>query len=267
VESSGWRLYNRLVSDTITPMEQQGYKVTLDHYQGPLDLLLDLIEKRKLFINEISLAKIADDYIAYVGSLNSFPIAESAQFILIAATLLLIKSKSLLPTLDLTSEEEASVHDLEYRLKLYKQIRDLSEHVKVRFGKKIIFERTPSRTITPVFSPDESMIVPNFIAAIKNVLQNLPKHEVLPKAVVKKVISLEEMITSLTDRVQRSLRMSFKEFSKSHGGVGKEHKVNVIVSFLAMLELVKQGIVDVTQEKEYDDIHIETQKIGVPRYE
>ncbi len=248
-------------------MEQLGYKVALAQYQGPLDILLNLIEKRKLFINEISLAKIADDYIAYVGSLGSFPIAESAQFILIASTLLLIKSKSLLPTLDLTSEEEASVHDLEHRLKLYKQIRDLSKHVKDRFGKNIIFERIPPKTIDPVFSPDESMTIPNFVAAIKNVLQNLPKKEAIPKAVIKKVISLEEMIGSLTVRVQRSLRMSFKEFSKSHGGEGKEHKVNVIVSFLAMLELVKQGIVDVSQEKDFEDIHIETQQLGVPRYE
>jgi segregation and condensation protein A len=247
-------------------MEPQGYKVKADHFEGPLDLLLNLIEKRKLFINEISLARIADDYIAYIKELGHFPIAESAQFILIASTLLLIKSKSLLPTLDLTDEEQASVEDLEHRLKLYKQIRDLSVHVKERFGKEIIFEKN-ARIIEPVFSPDASMTVPNLMAAIKNVLQNLPKPEHLPKAVIRKVISLEEMITSLTDRIQKNLRMSFKEFSKSHGGEGKEQKIHVIVSFLAMLELVKQGIVDVSQEKDFEDIHIETQKIGVPRYE
>jgi segregation and condensation protein A len=248
-------------------MEQLGYKVTLEQFNGPLDLLLNLIEKRKLFINEISLAKIADDYIAYVQQLGQFPIAESAQFILIASTLLLIKSKSLLPTLDLTSEEQASVEDLENRLKLYKRIRDLSEHIKDRFGKHIIFEKNPPKTIDPIFSPDESMTLPALASAIRTVLQNLPKHEAIPKAVVRKVISLEEMISSLTDRIQKSLRMSFKEFSKSHAGEGKEHKVTVIVSFLAMLELVKQGIVDVTQEKDFEDIHIETQQIGVPRYE
>jgi segregation and condensation protein A len=249
-------------------MEPMSYKVKLNQFEGPLDLLLNLIEKRKLFINEISLAQIADDYIAYINSLGQFPIAESAQFILIASTLLLIKSKSLLPTLDLTREEEESVHDLENRLKLYQRIRDLSVHVKDRFGVQVIFEKNPPRTIAPVFSPDDSMTVPNFIAAIKNVLQNLPKHEAIPKAVIKKVISLEEMITSLTDRVQKSLRMSFKEFSKSHASSDiKEHKVNVIVSFLAMLELVKQGIVEVSQEKEFDDIHIETQQLGVPRYQ
>jgi segregation and condensation protein A len=248
-------------------MENVGYNVKLDHFSGPLDLLLGLIEKRKLFINEISLARIADDYISYVQQLGQFPIAESAQFILIASTLLLIKSKSLLPSLDLTDEEQASVEDLENRLKLYKEIRDLSVHVQEHFGKNIIFERTIPKNAEPVFSPDESMTVPALLAAIQNVLQNLPKKEAIPKAIIRKVISLEEMITSLTSRIQTSLRMSFKEFSKSHGGEGKEHKVHVIVSFLAMLELVKQGIVDVTQEKDFEDINIETQNVGVPRYE
>jgi len=244
-----------------------GYKVKTEHFEGPLDLLLGLIEKRKLFINEISLARIADDYIEYIQNRGQFPIAESAQFILIASTLLLIKSKSLLPTLDLTDEETASVEDLEHRLKLYKQIRDLSLHIKERFGKEIMFERNPPKTIDPVFSPDESMTIPALLESIRTVLQNLPKKEAIPKAVIKKVISLEEMITSLTSRIQTSLKMSFKDFAKSHSSEGKEHKVTVIVSFLAMLELVKQGIVDVTQEKDFEDINIETQKIGVPRYD
>ncbi len=72
------------------------FTIKTDKFQGPLDVLLDLIEKRKLHINEISLAKIADDYVSHVNNLGQFPIAESAQFILIASTLLLIKSKSLL---------------------------------------------------------------------------------------------------------------------------------------------------------------------------
>lgn len=79
---------------------------------------------------------------------------------------------------------------------------------------------------------------------------------------VRKVISLEETIESLTYRIKSSLKMSFREFAK----VGKEEKVNVIVSFLAMLELVKQGVIMVSQEKEFDDIHIESFDVGVPRY-
>jgi segregation and condensation protein A len=246
------------------------FKIKTEHFEGPLDLLLNLIEKRKLFINEISLARITDDYIAHINNIGDFPIAESAQFILIASTLLLIKSKSLLPSLNLTEEEQTSIHDLENRLKLYQRIKDLSLHVKERFGKEIIFEKNINRNVEPVFSPDESMTIPSLLSSIHDVLKNLPKKEHLPKAVVKKVISLEEMIGSLTERIKTSLKMSFKDFAKGHSEQGekehKEMKMHVVVSFLAMLELVKQGIIMVSQDDDFGDIQMETQELGVPRY-
>lgn len=243
-------------------MPPEDFKIKIEVFEGPLDLLLTLVEKRKLFINDVSLSKVSDDFIAYVQQLEHFPIAQSAEFILVASTLLLIKSKSLLPTLDLTTEEETSIEDLETRLKLYQKIRELSLHVKERFGKNIIFEKNQTKLTEPIFSPDNSMSLPNLSSALKNLLKNLPKKEHIPKAIIKKVISLEEMIGNLTIRIQSSLKMSFKDFA----GIGKVEKVNVIVSFLAMLELVKQGIIDVTQEADFDDINMETQEVGVPHY-
>lgn len=237
------------------------FTVKHEQFEGPLDLLLDLIEKRKLFVNDVSLAKVADDYIAYVQNTGEFPVADSAHFILVASTLLLIKSKSLLPTLNLTVEEQASIHDLEARLKIYERMRDLAQKIKPLFGQSIMYPRG-DRKQEPVFSPDADMTVTNIFAAAGRVLSNLPKKEFLPKVVVDKVISLEVMIESLTRRVSESLKMSFREFSSAH----KAEKVNVIVSFLAMLELVKQGVIDVTQEKHFDDIHMATEQVGVPRY-
>ncbi|HRH22515.1 MAG TPA: ScpA family protein [Candidatus Paceibacterota bacterium] len=242
-------------------MTGTGYKVQTHVFEGPLELLLDLIEKRKFFINDVSLAKVADDYIEYVKKLGDFPVAESAQFVLIASTLLLIKSKSLLPTLPLTQEEEGNIRDLEDRLKIYQRMRELSLHVKVRFGEHILFERG-DRPVTPVFSPDESMTLENIKKSIFTILLSLPKKEFLPQAIVQKVMSLEHMIENLTERVSSSIKMSFRDFAK----VGKEHKVNVIVGFLAMLELVKQGVITVTQEKHFDDIHMESESVGIPRY-
>ena len=89
------------------------FTVKQQQFEGPLELLLDLIEKRKLFVSDIALAQVTDDYIAHIKSSTEFPIADSAQFILVASTLLLIKSKSLLPSLDLTTEEQADIKDLE----------------------------------------------------------------------------------------------------------------------------------------------------------
>src|SRR4051794_29176459 len=93
-------------------------------YEGPLDLLLELIEKRKLLINDISLAAVTDEYIAKINSLSELPVGETADFIALAATLLLIKSRSLLPTLALSGEEERDIKELEYRLAVYQILKD-----------------------------------------------------------------------------------------------------------------------------------------------
>ena len=238
------------------------FQVKTHIFEGPLDTLLSLIEKRKLFINDISLAQVADDYISYIKSLEDFPIADSAHFILIASTLVLIKSKSLLPTLTLTEEEEHSIEDLERRLNEYKKYKALSAHLLERFGIHIEYLRLPSKEKIIVFTPDKNTSVLKITETIKSVIEQIPKKEIVPKAVVAKVISLEEMIESLTERITSSLKMSFKDFS----GQGKTEKLNVIVSFLAMLELIKQGIIRVRQDRHFHDIEMETEIISTPKY-
>ena len=237
------------------------YVVKTPAFEGPLDLLLDLIEKRKLSVTEIALAKVADDYIAYVKTLSEFPIAMSAHFILVASTLLLIKSKSLLPNLALSEEEQGSIEDLERRLRLYKRARELGRHIRSIFGINVIYP-PEQRLGTVVFSPDKHTNQSELLLSLKTLMQNLPKVQALPKAIVSKVISLEEMIDSLTERIKTSLKVGFREFAK----VGKEEKVHIIVSFLAMLELVKQGVISVRQDKHFDEIIMETEKLEVPRY-
>jgi len=243
-------------------MIKDQFKVKTQAFEGPLDLLLDLIEKRKLFINDISLAKVTDDFISHIQQFENLPMGESAHFILVASTLLLIKSKSLLPELNLTEEEKGDINDLETRLKIYQRIKDSSKFVQELFGKDIIFSQSHARPVSPVFAPDAEFTLERSLFLLKDLIGRLPKKEKLPQVVVEKVISLEDMIDTLTKRIQGSLRMSFKTFAGEH----KENKVNFIVSFLAMLELVKQGIVHVTQDSNFGDIQMETKEVGVPRY-
>lgn len=242
------------------------FKVKTERFEGPLDLLLDLIEKRKLLINDISLSKVTDDFIKHIESmssdLNHNTMGNRAHFILVASTLLLIKSKSLLPTLNLTEEEVHDIDDLEKRLRIYKEIKDASQNISNLFGKNILFYQEGDRKYDPVFSPHKNMTLINIVEAIKSVINSIPKKEVLQKAIVRKVISLEETITKLTNRVMSGLKMSFNEFTKEYSS----EKVNVIVSFLAMLELVKQGIIDANQDKTFGDINMENKNVSIPRY-
>ncbi|MFZ2522564.1 MAG: segregation/condensation protein A [Minisyncoccia bacterium] len=240
------------------------YKVKTHIFEGPLELLLSLIEKRKLFINDISLAQVADDYIAHIRDLEERPgmISDLAQFILVASTLVLIKSKSLLPTLDLSGEEQESIDDLEDRLRQYQKYKALSIHLKERFGINVEYFRVPPKERLIVFTPDKNTSVGRIAETIKSILASIPKKEIVPKAIVQKVISLEEMMENLAERITKSMKMSFKEFS----GHGKADRVNVIVSFLAMLELVKQGVINVRQDRDFHDIEIQTESVGVPKY-
>lgn len=241
------------------------FTIKTEIFEGPLDVLLTLVEKRKLFINDISLAKVTDDYIAYIHSMAEVHMHHTADFIVIASTLLLIKSKSLLPDLEFTEEEEKSVEELEDRLKQYKRIKELSLHIKARFGKTVLFQANDAKPEV-IFSPSPDITLSGIVQAMRNVLATLPKKEKLPEITVRKIRTLEETINDLAGRVQSALKMSFREFSKHGGGLTKEEKVNVIVSFLAMLELVKQGIVEVNQNQLFDDIAIETHNVGTPNY-
>jgi segregation and condensation protein A len=256
-------------------MSDDTFTIKTNVFEGPLDLLLSLIEKRKLFINDISLAQVADDYIEYIKKLSEFPVGTTANFILVASTLLLIKSKSLLPSISLTLEEEGSIEDLEKRLLMYKRIKEASRHIADRFGKSIIFGKTQSKSVKPVFSPEDDITTLNMLSSMRQVIQALPKIEVLPKTVVRKIISLEEMIDRLTNQIKNGLKMNFAEFAKTQGKtkssgarhrVTNEEKIKIIISFLAMLELVKQGIIEVSQKSMSEDITMETQNLGVPNY-
>ncbi|MFZ2048921.1 MAG: segregation/condensation protein A [Minisyncoccia bacterium] len=249
-------------------MDELNYKVKTGVFEGPLDLLLDLIEKRKLFINDVSLSQVTDDFIQYIEAHEDFPIGESAEFILIASTLMLVKSRSLLPMLELTEEEEGSIEDLENRLALYARTKELALEVRKMFGKNIIFDKTPSKNTIIVFTPDSKTNTSELLIALQRIIESLPKKEFIPKAVVRKMINLEETIEKLAERISRSMKMNFTEFKNQLGANGKltqEKKVMVIVGFLAMLELVKRGAIKVTQDSE-GEIEMETESVNIPNY-
>jgi segregation and condensation protein A len=241
----------------------EAYTIRTDVYNGPLELLLSLIEKRKLLINDISLAEVADDYLKYLERHQDFPLAETAQFVLVGSTLLLIKSKSLLPVLSLTQEEQDSIEDLERRLKLLDKYKTIGRTLAELYKTKRLFTRRTVRRREPEFSPDEHITTNSINTAIRDVLAHLPKGKPkLAETTVKKVVSLEDMMEQLSERINQSMQISFRQFASD----APEGRLNVIVSFLAMLELVRQGVIRVEQEAAHGDIRMEQNAVGVPRY-
>ncbi|MDB5224387.1 MAG: scpA [Candidatus Adlerbacteria bacterium] len=235
-------------------------------YEGPLDLLLELIEKRKLLINDISLAEVTDEYIARLNAMPDVGVGEMAQFVSLAATLLLIKSRSLLPLLTLSEEETRDIKELEYRLAVYQIIKDAARSIAAQTHAGMLFEGEPM-TQTPLFIPDAAVTLGSMRSAAQTLIDGFPQSLTLPKVQVKSIISIEEVITTLADRVNTAMRLSFKEFARSAvGEKGSIARHDIIVSFLALLELVKQGILKATQE-DNGDITLESDAVSMPTYE
>ena len=228
-------------------------------FQGPLEALLDLIEERKMSISNISLAEVTDAYLSYVEKLPELPLGETAQFILVASTLLLIKSRALLPMLELSEDERESVEELERRLARYALIRKSARALRKIWGTSSLLlpRRAPLRP--SVFKPGEAGIS-SILAAMQALIQILPKPQQMIEAAVAPILKLEDVIVQLKARLMSALRTRFSELTE------KRDKHEVIVYFLATLELVRAGSASVTQERLFEDITIEIEAAATPRY-
>lgn len=235
------------------------FAIATPAYSGPLEVLLTLIEDRKMSISDVSLAEVCDTYLAYVEKLPELPLGETAQFILVASTLLLIKSRSLLPMLELSQEEKESVEELERRLARYALVRKIAKLLRREWGRVplALAMRAPERPA--VFVPGEAASV-SILAAVRKLIQLLPKPEALAQAVVAPVLRMEDVIVQLKQRLSQAIRTRFSELTRSRD------RGEVVVYFLAVLELVRSGSASVSQDKLFEDITIEIEQIAAPRY-
>jgi len=237
------------------------FSIKTDSYEGPFEVLLDLIEARKLLVNDLTLANITEEYIQHVRTQEAFPVEETANFIQIAATLLLIKSKSLIPDLALSEDENADVDDLKRRLAAYEKVREASRELSRLYGRSVMVQ-AGERPVEPIFSPSGDLTKGALAEALARVLAAREVIEELPEARVKSLVTIEEMMDRLAKRVQSAMTLSFKDFAGN-----QKEKIEVIVSFLALLELVKQGAVAAEQYGQHGDIRIShTAATSVPRY-
>jgi segregation and condensation protein A len=228
------------------------FNVQLEKFEGPLDLLLKLIEEQKLDITRLNIAKVADDYLEYIRGNESIDLENLAEFVSIASRIILIKSQSILPTIEITPDEEKEIVDLEERLKEYRLFRAASEKIGEMLGKKrFLFSRGYLLGVSAVFSPPKSLNVFDLKKTFSAVISGIILPEKLPEESVRRIITLEEKIDELKDSLQKRVETSFRELS----GFSKD-KIEVIVAFLAMLEMVKQRIIEVEQTDIFEDIRI-----------
>jgi len=231
------------------------YRVSLEKFEGPFELLLGLIDKKKLSINEVSLAEIGNQYLSHLEEIQRFPTKEVANFLVIASTLMLIKSHSLIPSLKLSNEEEMEIETLEEQLILYKQFRTLAQKLEKIFGKKIIFIREKFLQTEPVFIEPKDLSIKKIKTSLESLLNNLSQRltinkKNLPETTIKKTVTLEQRINDLIKKMENKIAVCFQRENKECD------KINLIINFLALLELTKRGLILVKQDRAFGDIEI-----------
>lgn len=228
------------------------YLFRLDQFEGPLELLLHLIEKEELDITRVSLSAVTDQYLDHIRSRDDILLENLAGFLSVAARLVLLKSRALLPVLRFTNEEEESIDDLEWQLREYQRWKGASLRLGAWFAvRPRSFARESFFGATTVFQMPTGLTVEMLRTNYLSVLGEIPLFEKLEERVIEEVMTLETKISDLQVHLAKRLETSFREFT-----VTAESKIEVIISFLALLELVKQRFLEVEQGEFFGDIRI-----------
>ncbi len=219
------------------------YHFELEQFQGPLDVLLQLIEREKLDITEVSLAKITDQFLAYIDNNQNIELEHLAGFLSVATRLILIKSRALLPVLTFTEEEEESIQDLEKHLRLYQLYREQAKKLEGFFAiSKRLYARESFLGFKSVYYPPNDIDVHDLKDALLGILGTIEPMVSLPEKELMTIVTLEERILHFKQQLTERVEMSFHEFLGS-----TTERIDIIVSFLAVLELVKQRYIHAKQ--------------------
>ena len=234
------------------------HKIKVQQFEGPLDLLLQLIEDSKLEITTVSLAEVTDQYIKILHQTTDGKIqaAQLADFLTVAARLLLIKSRALLPFLQWEEDEQDGV-ELTKQLKIYKQSLEASRVIHALILKKrFTFSREKLLTGVEVsFAPPPKLTATKLGEMMREVIEGLKPTLAIPSDIIRRTINIQEKIQQIRDRIYQQATTKFSDILRE-----AKNKTEVIVSFLALLELVKHHAVDIHQTKTFDDIVIQRAK-------
>ena len=227
------------------------YTLNLEHYNGPLEKLLELVEKNELDISLISLAKVTGGFLDHLSKLQEkdTPHAILADFLVVASKLLLIKSKALIPTLELEEEDEEDIQNLETQLKIYKKIKLAKELIKDGWREMpAMTSRELLMTKEAFFYPPKTLKIKDLADAFKKIVQEIEKFRTV-EVIKTEIINLEKKIKEIVQRIT-SMPAELKTFS------GGNSKKELIVLFLAILHLLREEIIEVEQTKPFGEIHI-----------
>ena len=246
-----------LVSLRIAEHQSDDYQVNTNVYEGPLDLLLELIEKAELDITRLALAQVTDQYLSYLRCLEEKDPAKVSAFLVIAARLIQIKASALLPKptlVHLNVDEEDPAEALERQLILYRRFKQISAHFTMLQDQNF---RTYLRVAPPPIQIDAKfdlshVTLDDLINAARRVFMSKPQMKSLNSVVNMPRITIRERISTILERFKHQNKFTFQSLLDSR------NRVETVVSFLAVLELVKRHILQAQQLSLFGEIDLET---------
>lgn len=249
-----------MVKSEILKGEKETYQVNLEVFSGPLDLLLHLIERSEIDIYNIPIVEITDQFLAYVQNMEFLDLQIAADFLLMAATLMQIKARMLLPRPVLETEEEALEEEdprveLVEKLLEYKKVKEMAAQLQTKEQEASrYFPRTGGSfadlEVAAAVEPDERVTLWDLVQAFSTLLESLlPRFEL--KGMPEQQYSIQDKMDEILDRLARAPRLSFHALFAE-----QPSKKALITSFLALLELIRMGKVFVRQERIFGEIVI-----------
>lgn len=224
-------------------------EIKLAQFTGPLDLLLNLINEQKLSITEIALSQVTEQYFNYLNKLEENRPEELADFLVIATKLVYLKSRQLIP--QLTPEEDEGL-SLAEQLKMYKRYLDAGKVLESMWTNGLLgYGR-----IEPPIKPDGFILPVNAkLDDLKNTFNQLLKRlkpiRPLPQALIDRAVTVKDRIDTIYNLLKTKRRLNFNDLLS-----GSLNRTEIIVSFLAVLELVKAGSAAVKQVSSFSDLEI-----------
>jgi len=240
------------------------YKIILETFEGPLDLLLHLIEKEKVDIYDIPIAKITDQYISYIKGMQYFDLDITSEFLVMAANLIEIKSKMLLPSSKDVEGEQLEIEDIDPRDELvlrlleYKKYKVVAEELKNKgeMQNKVFYK--PKEEIGEyIYDEDEieleGLVLGDLIKIYNKIMLKCVEQE--KKETIKEIqrdeITIEECIANITAQIKEKKAIRFEELFE-----GIYTRSRIIITFLSILELIKLKFIRVFQGYNFDEIII-----------
>lgn len=243
---------------------QLTYTIRIDAFEGPFDLLLFFIERDELDIYDIPIAKIADDFLAYVHTMENLNIDLASEFILVAATLMRIKAKMLIPRKDVDEQgnEIDPREELIQRLLEYKSYKEVTEELRRKEeSRSMAFPRGNVEVELQSLAEEaladaelESLTLYRLLQAFKKVMERFEYTKLNPvHTIIKYSYSVQEEQGQIIDKLSKKPRLDFEDvFSKS------ENRIHAIITFLALLEMINNQIVRILSGEGINNFWIET---------